>query len=392
MNSPQMGIGTTWIKPVLVLGLLLLLGQGSFGQTEKVQATLSPPQDSTMVDPNVQQATWSSSSCASCGYAAPGPKGCCGVCPSSSCGDCCTPGRTHCCSICDESAGPWKQICCGLYHGICCPDPCYEPRWLPEANAAFWVDDARPVSHLRLRYDGLFNVRTPDRAEFYVGNDGDTLREKAHINEFHIYSETAIGQKFAFFIDLPFRSYEQFQSDGTTDSSGFGDMSLGTKSVLLDSEIWVVTFQFKTYIPTGAVSQRLGTGHVTLEPAILTYTKMSPDFYIQFQSGLWIPISGTSSHAGNVLHNRLSLNYVLYRILPDVPLIGTLEFVNYNVLSGGFDDEGVIGSGSGAYFGIGPGIRLDVCKNIDIGVAGLFSVTNNFYESEAVRAEFRWRF
>ncbi|MGF1581031.1 MAG: transporter [Gemmataceae bacterium] len=264
------------------------------------------------------------------------------------------------------------------------------------ANAAFWVDDARPVSHIRLRYNGLFDVEHPDRAEYYVGNDNDIinnndqkLRAVADINEFRLYSETAIGQTFGIFIDLPWRDYDQVQSNGEFGDTGFGDMIVGTKSVLLDSEIWVVSFQFSTFIPTGA-GDFLGTRHVSLEPSILTYTKMSRDCYVQFQSAFWIPLGGLQT--GNVWHNRLSVNYVLCRILPDVPLIGTLEFVNYNVLTGGFDDNGVTGDGTGAYFGVGPGLRLDVCERIDVGVGSMFSLTDDFFESQGVRVDFRWRF
>ena len=37
----------------------------------------------------------------------------------------------------------------GLYEALCCPDPCYEPRWLAVADAAFTCEAARPVTQQR---------------------------------------------------------------------------------------------------------------------------------------------------------------------------------------------------------------------------------------------------
>ena len=60
------------------------------------------------------------------------------------------------------------------------------------------------------------------------------------------------------------------------ESSGFGDLDIGTKSLLLDCELLQVAFQFITYIPTGDFHKGLGTGHVSLEPSILFALKLSP--------------------------------------------------------------------------------------------------------------------
>ncbi len=42
-----------------------------------------------------------------------------------------------------------------LYQCLCCPDPCYQPRWEPAANASFFADYARPRTITRIRYDNL---------------------------------------------------------------------------------------------------------------------------------------------------------------------------------------------------------------------------------------------
>src|SRR5262249_18842724 len=47
------------------------------------------------------------------------------------------------------------------------PDPGYDPCWLPVADTAFFLDAARPVTQMRLRYGHDFGFKNPDRAEFF---------------------------------------------------------------------------------------------------------------------------------------------------------------------------------------------------------------------------------
>ena len=57
-----------------------------------------------------------------------------------------------------------------LYQCICCPDPCYEPKWEPAAYASFFADYARPRTVTRLRYDNLEDMTRPDRNQFWINN------------------------------------------------------------------------------------------------------------------------------------------------------------------------------------------------------------------------------
>jgi hypothetical protein len=281
------------------------------------------------------------------------------------------------------------------------------------ANAAFWVDDARPITHLRLRYEGMFDVTRPDRSEYLMqalgglqGNVNNVAR-RAQIDEFHIYNEIAAGG-FGFFIDIPFR-YLQFEPGVVgvppANASGFADMYLGTKSLLLDCDLIQFSFQFTTYLPTGQGARELGVQHVSLEPALVGALKLAPGFYTQFETALWIPIGGTAGVAGDVWHNRCSLNKVLWCILPDVQLIGTAELVNWNFISGSFTSSDffvrdknnnnvvVRVSDHAALLDGGFGLRLNVCDRIDFGVGILFPLTGtNHFIDETLRAEFRWRF
>jgi len=56
-----------------------------------------------------------------------------------------------------------------LYESLCCPDPCYQPKWMPLADSAFFTDSARPVSHSRLRWEYGPEARLMDRAAASLG-------------------------------------------------------------------------------------------------------------------------------------------------------------------------------------------------------------------------------
>jgi len=378
-----------------------------------------------IVDPNVVQA-----SCASCGGGllrgdSPGGCGPAG-CASIGCNGCnCVPGRTHCCSICDSDTCAGRIIC-GLYDCICCPDRCYEPEYIPAANASFFVDSARPVTQTRLRYDGMFNIIDVDRAEYLMahfnvgtpasnggpcgataapGKGPSYVPSSMDINQISMYTEAAIG-RFSTFVSMPYEHLEPSESaadaalgKSVCPSSGFGDITIGTKSLLLDCDLLQVAFQFSTDLPSGNFMKGLGTAHVSLEPALLFTLKLTPDCYFQGEMAYWIPISGDPLFAGPIWHNRFSFNQVLCRILPDVQLIGTLECINYNVLGGNYTSSQVtIGgapvavSGTASMFSAGPGVRLDVCKRLDVGVGSQFSFTGSRYADEEVRVELRLRF
>jgi hypothetical protein len=342
--------------------------------------------------------------CSTCGGGLLGPpSGCCS--PNG-----CVPGQLHPCSCCDANTC-FGRFLCGVYECICCPDPCYEPHWVAAADAAFFVDAPRPVTQMRLRWDSDFSIQRPDRAEFFiprenVNNNGGKgprgIARTIDIEELSLYTETATGA-FGFFVEVPYREVD-FDTSGISnpipEGSGFSDLNIGTKSLLLDCELLQIAFQFKTFIPTGDLTKGLGTGHVSLEPALLFALKLTPDMYLQAETAYWIPIGGDNLYQGNVFHAHLSLNRILCRILPDVLLIGTAEINEWSVINGNFTETDFLNAAGQAIavravasmVSMGPGVRLVICDKIDFGVGSAFAVTGERWAQEQVRAEFRWRF
>ncbi len=350
-----------------------------------------------IVDPNVVPA-----GCSTCGNGLFGGHNGRNDCVSGNCGGCsvcgsggqCVPGRLNCCSDC-EGKTPLGKLLCGLYCCICCPDPCYDPCWLPQANAAFFVDSARPVTQMRIRWDAVYGFTLPDRSEFFWGRIGvkgpPNPETNVRYHDLALFMETALTPQASLFVEMPYRSLDPQVNNH---AAGFGDINLGTKALIFDCELLQIAFQFRTYILSGNFNKGLGTGHVSLEPSLLFALKLTPDTYLQAQIAEWIPIAGDNDYMGAILHYHFALNQVLCRILPDVPLIGTIEANFYSFQDGAFTDP-VLGpfqkSSAETYVSFGPGIRLDVCKKIDFGVSAAISLGDEGPQ-QFYRTEFRWRF
>src|SRR5438874_11181080 len=122
------------------LGLTGLLGVGNTARSDEpasilqavVQAKGEPAADASG---QIVQ-----TSCTSCGSGlfgnSTGWSGSCSSCGGNGCGTCgsCFPGQL--CEPC-EGEGFVGRALARLHNCICCPDPCYEPRWVAAANAAF---------------------------------------------------------------------------------------------------------------------------------------------------------------------------------------------------------------------------------------------------------------
>jgi hypothetical protein len=175
-------------------------------------------------------------------------------------------------------------------------------------------------------------------------------------------------------------------------------MNVGTKSVLLDCELLLFTFQFRTFIPTGSPSTGTGTGHVSLEPSFLWALKLTQTTYFQGQLAYLTPIGGTHGVQSDMLWADLSLNQLLWQCgaCNGVQLIGSAELSAYEFGGGGYTDPGtgllLSARGVDDIVNIGPGLRLVVCNKIDFGVGSAFAVTRDRLAGSLIRAEFRWRF
>ncbi len=290
-----------------------------------------------------------------------------------------------------------------MYETLCCPDPCYQPKWTPLADSAFFTDSPRPVSQMRVRWEYGHQARLLDRAEYFWaradGNgkgprpEGAPAVPVADYHELSQYTETAAGPGFSAFVTTPYRSVNPTFSDPPS-SAGFGDISLGTKSVLFDSELFMLTLQFKTTLPVGQPAKGLGTGHLSLEPSLLFGLRTSPHSYLQGQVAEWIPLGGDPTYSGALLHYHLAYNHTLWQPIRAVQVVGTFEVHGWSFQDGGWTHpDGTFRPASGTTIvQLGPGVRLFFCDKYDFGVGTNFGVMGLNSVLDTYRFEMRVRF
>ncbi|MGP0062568.1 MAG: hypothetical protein ACLQGP_03055 [Isosphaeraceae bacterium] len=318
-------------------------------------------------------------------------------------GGSCIPGRQPCYPPANPCNTVIGAFCQNLYQCLCCPDPCYQPSWVPAANASFFADYARPRTVTRLRYDNLESMTRPDRNQFWIQgvvptrNNARTITDpRARLQQFYVYQEAA-GQRGSFFIEYPYR---QINENYAPTQAGFSDLNFGIKSLMFDCELLQITFQFRTYTPTGNSMLNLGTGHFSLDPSILASLKLGPTTYFQGQWGNWIPLAGNQNLAGGVFYSLMSLNQVLAYPTPDSPLIATLEMDAWSFENGGYTAGIAPGQkpiyvekgGGVSYFNIGPGLRQSICNRVDFGGAITWATSTAHWAEPWFRFEARFLF
>jgi len=384
---------TKRIRWILVASGLLFFATASL-HAQPANALFQPVPENQPAKPDILQA-----GCSSCGsvgtpwlqsnplgcYGCGGPMGV-GSCSDGCGGPHCVPGRLGCCEPCCAKTRIGRFFC-AMHEALFCPDPCYEPCWVPAANSSFFVDSAKPMTQMRMYWDaGVNGNGGGDRAGFFWASPtlgGPGAGGNIFYHDLVIHTETAID-RFSVFVVTPFRFI-------TTPPFGspFGDMSVGTKTLLVDSELLLASFQMTTFIPTGIAAFGTGTGKVSLEPALLSTLKLFPETFLQSSIANRIPLFDTT-FSGNVLHYHFSLNHTLAAPLVDTRVIGSLEFGGYSFLNGQVSPGAA--DARTTYFALGPGFRIVGGNKIDLGIGMQFSVTNLHFAQQLYRTEFRWRF
>lgn len=315
------------------------------------------------------------------------------------------PGCTQCgtqasCFNCRSRSGTRiGRFMRGFYQGLCCPDPCYQPKWEMLANASFFTDAVRPQSRQRIRWDHHSNFEFQDRAEYFwaqSGSLGPDVESSVDYDELTMYIETG-GDKFSFFIETPYRAIDLNDSGGHF--AGFADLTTGTKSLLHDTELFQVAFQFETHIPTASPSKGLSNGHVSLEPGLLLGLKLSPVSYLQAQVSEWIPIAGDPDHAGALLKYSASYNRKLWQAAEGTSLIGTIEYTGVSFQDGLYTlrtNPGVtpatfatFPASNETFSMLGAGLRYNICDKVNFGVGSQFTLTDDHWAETSIRTEFQ---
>jgi hypothetical protein len=249
------------------------------------------------------------------------------------------------------------------------------------ATPGGYLDMAAPVTQFRLRYDDALNNKFPDRGEYVYAQCGcfrsagvpgakgpPGLNTSVNYQDVRGYFEYALNPSFSVFAEaaVEFLHYNSLTSTtpndpntvGLGNTSGMSDMNVGFKYAFIAKPTEYFTFQLRTYIPTGDPGQGLGTGHVSLEPSLLYYKRLTDRWLVQGQLTEWTPVS-VSSFASNVIEYGAGFGYILWRG-ENIVVTPTFESVGWTFLGGQqFNATSGLQSASGdTIVNIKPGVRI----------------------------------
>ena len=258
-----------------------------------------------------------------------------------------------------------------------------------------YIDDAIVGSEVRFRFDADWDLQNPDRAEFFYAKcgcyrngpnpldpnapgPGPGVAKRVNLQELQLRIEYAPNHRLSVFVETPVR-WIQFQSvpnsGNLANGTGLGDVRAGFKYAVLASENRYLTFQFRTYFPSGDALRGLGTNHYSVEPTILYYQRFGQRLAISSEFGDWHPIGGSSSaglpvaptgFAGDILIYGLGAAYDVIR-KETYTVTPVVEFVGWSILSGLVTGGNVPSTG---------GVTI---ANMKIGARLTTGVHNSFY-------------
>lgn len=238
-----------------------------------------------------------------------------------------------------------------------------------------YIDNAIPGNILRFRYDTAYNLRRPNRAEFFwargapLGPGVPFAESSVDYQDFLVYLETvAPSQRLSAFVELPARLVNP---QINTDSGGFADMNAGLKYAFVRQPDLVATLQWRTYIPTGDADRGLGNDHVSLEPGLLTWGRLTDRLCLESELRYWIPIGGTD-FAGDVIRYGVGAQYDLLQTR-SFTFTPVLEFVGWTVINGA---QTVVRPGGPAVFEDAAG---DTILNAKLGMRVKVGQSGDFY-------------
>ena len=303
-----------------------------------------------------------------------------------------------------------------------------------EGSMVGYIDNPIVQSQVRIRFEAAFSDKFPDRDEFFYAKcgcyrgagldpnapgpppgSGVVIPSALNFQQLYFYGEFAPVRRFSLFTEVPIRWIQaqgllvgppnSFPSEG-----GLSDVMAGFKFAAIATDKTYLTFQFRSYFPSGDASKGLGTNHYSIEPELLLYQRLTDRLTLEGQVGDWHPIGGSAGvvpssgalappgsegFAGDIFIYGIGPSYQLYRG-ERVRISPVLELVGWTVLSG-FETH-VTASGVASEVGgtnivnMKLGIRTNVGSHNSFYIGyGQALTSANWYE-QIMRAEYRYSF
>jgi hypothetical protein len=275
-----------------------------------------------------------------------------------------------------------------------------------------YIDPAAARTMFRIRFDAFYNDNRPDRADFFYPKCGCFQTRDAHgpplaerrvdAQELRFYGEYAATERFSGFAEVPIR---YINPDINANASGLGDVNFGFKYSLLYDPERIVTFQLRTYTPSGEPTKGLGTNNWWLEPALLGERQLGKRVALLGELRDSIPIDRTDDFAGNVIRYGVGVSFLAYcgervRVSP------IIETVGWTVLSGkefslDLPGDGIKSAAGDTIVNLKLGARFNFgdtsngggfLSHSDLYVGYGRALTGTVWYKDIVRVEYRLRF
>jgi hypothetical protein len=309
----------------------------------------------------------------------------------------------------------------------------YEIKRPPiEGSMVGYIDNAIVGSQIRIRFDAAFDDNSPDRAEFFYAKcgcyralngtpfaaafdpnapgPGTGIPTALNYQQLRFNGEYAPYRRLSLFVDVPFRwlqpqgfvspSNLPFTPSNFGNQGGISDVEAGFKAAAIANQHTYLTFQLRTYFPSGDSFKGLGTAHYSVEPAILLYQKLSNRAALEAQLSDWHPIGGSAGvpvsisegFAGDIVTYGLGLSY-RFQVSERVTIAPVVEMVGWNVTNGfqslqpGFKEI----SGTNIV-NIKGGFRTSFDHHNSFYIGFGQAATHDLWYKHLVRFEYRYRF
>jgi hypothetical protein len=301
--------------------------------------------------------------------------------------------------------GGWKECWYRLLANLNGPRSCPPGLGVENVmNAPFWLETTQPINNCLVRADAAADWEFPDRLEYFWAKTpgpkgpqvGFPLGEpEVDYQDVQFYIERG-GDRFSVGTLLPIRAVDPEDRLNTT---GFADMTVTPKMVLLDGKDWQLSHVFKTHIPTGSFRRGTGNGHVSLEPGVAWRYKWSDVTYFHGDLTYWFPIAADLDWAGQFLNYGIGISHVLYdsdcyAVMPTFEVnVWTLLDGRETLPRGTMADFNEIDTYS--IINLHPGLRI-VCDTAgdcgvrEFGISSGIAVTQEHWYEEIIRIELRW--
>jgi len=312
------------------------------------------------------------------------------------------------------------------------PAPIETRRKIPGSMVGY-IDNPIVENQIRVRFDAAFEDQFPDRSEFFYAKcacyrglqtaippafdpnapgPGPGVPTAINYQQLMINVEYSPHRRFSAFAEVPIRwlQAQGFQPippfPGFSNQSGLSEVTAGFKYAAVASEGTYLTFQLKSYFPSGDASRGLGTNHYSVEPSLLLYHALSERWTVEGQIGDWhpiggsagVPISGSEGFAGDVFFYGIGPSYKLYQG-NHIGLVPVVELFGWHVLSG-FQTQPVTGTTDGAasevsgmdIVNLKAGVRTNIGFHSSVYVGFGQALTHDDWYKHLIRAEYRYSF